>query len=83
MMLGVLIWAGMHLLANGDLASNILFGSFALWAVFSVLSSERRGKRLGGERVALMADVAAIVVGLAVFAVVLYFHDELFGVSPI
>lgn len=83
MMAGVLIWAVMHLLANGDLASNILFGTLALWAVFSILSSERRGKRLGGDRVTLMADVAAIVVGLAVFAVVFYFHEDLFGVSPI
>jgi uncharacterized membrane protein len=83
MMLGVLIWAGMHLLANGDLASNILFGAFALWAVFSILSSERRGKRLSGARVSPVADVAAIVVGLAAFAVVLYFHADLFGVSPI
>ena len=83
MMAGVLIWAVMHLLANGDLASNILFGAFALWAVFSILSSERRGKRLGDDRVSLMADLAAIVVGLAGFAVVLYFHEALFGAAPI
>jgi uncharacterized membrane protein len=83
MMAGVLIWAVMHLLANGDLASNILFGTLALWAVFSILSSERRGKRLGGDRVSLMADLAAVVVGLAAFAVVFYLHDDLFGTSPI
>lgn len=83
MMAGVLIWAVMHLLANGDLASNILFGAFALWAVFSILSSERRGQRLGGERAVLAADLGAIIVGLAAFAVVLHFHADLFGVAPI
>lgn len=83
MMLGILAWAAMHVLANGDLASNILFGAFALWAVFAILSSERRGQRLGGARVSWTADIAAIVIGLALFAIVLYFHADLFGTSPV
>jgi uncharacterized membrane protein len=83
MLIGVLIWATLHLLANGDLASNILFGAFALWAVFAILSAERRGKRLGSGPGTLKADLIGAVIGLVVFAIVFYFHGDLFGVSPV
>ncbi|MBL9034169.1 MAG: NnrU family protein, partial [Rhodospirillaceae bacterium] len=39
MLAGVLIWSVLHLLANGDLASNVLFGSFAVWSVFAIISA--------------------------------------------
>lgn len=83
MLAGILIWAGFHLLANGDLASNILFGAFALWAVFAILSAEYRGKRLGGGQGSLLVDLAGATAGLLVYALVFYFHEELFGASPI
>lgn len=83
MLVGVLIWAVLHLFANGDLASNILFGTIAVWTIFGILSAERRGQKLGGERASLGADVIAGLVGLVAFAVVLYLHEFLFGVSPI
>ena len=83
MLAGILIWAVFHLLANGDLASNILFGAFALWAVFAILSAEYRGKRLAGGQGGLKADLAGAAVGLLVYAIVFYFHADLFGVSPV
>jgi uncharacterized membrane protein len=83
MLIGVLIWAGLHALANGDLASNITFGAFALWAVFAILSAERRGKRPGSGAGSLKADLAGAIAGLIVFAIIFYFHDDLFGVPPI
>jgi uncharacterized membrane protein len=83
MLAGVLIWAGFHLLANGDLASNVMFGAFALWAVFAILSAEHRSKRLGGGQGSLMVDLAGAVGGLVVYGLVFYFHADLFGVSPI
>ena len=83
MLIGVLIWATLHLLANGDLASNILFSAFALWAVFAILSAERRNKRLGSGPGSPKADLIGAVIGLIVFAIVFYFHADLFGVSPV
>ena len=83
MLAGILIWAAFHLLANGDLASNVLFGSFALWAVFAILSAEYRGKRLGSGPGSLKYDLIGAAVGLVVYAVIFYFHADLFGVSPI
>lgn len=82
MLAGILIWAAFHLLANGDLASNILFGAFALWAVFAILSAEYRHKRLGSGEGSLKFDLAGAAAGLLVYAIIFHFHADLFGVSP-
>ena|SRR5690349_5473776 len=83
MQASVLVWAAFHFLANGDLASNIMFGAFALWAVFAILSAEYRGKRLNKRPGSYKADLAGAVAGLLVYALVFHFHADLFGVSPI
>lgn len=83
MLAGVLIWAVLHLLANGDLASNVLFGALALWSVFAILSAMARHKRIAKGPGTLKADLLGAVVGLLAFALVFYFHADLFGVSPV
>ena len=45
MLTGVKLWAAAHLLANGDLGSIILFGSFLGWAVFDRISLKHRADR--------------------------------------
>ena len=42
MLAGVKIWAFAHLLANGDLGSVVLFGSFLAWAVYDRIALKRR-----------------------------------------
>lgn len=42
MLAAVKIWALSHLLANGDLGSILLFGSFLAWAVAARISLKRR-----------------------------------------
>ena len=79
MMIGVLAWATIHLLNNGDLASLMLFGSFAAYAVISVVSAEIRGHRRGDGRAALKYDIMAVVGGCVLYAVILYAHGFLFG----
>lgn len=81
MLAGVLIWSGLHFLANGDLASNILFGAIALWAVIDMLSAIQRGKVLGTGAATIQADAIATIVGLIAYGLVLYFHATLFGVA--
>lgn len=85
MLAGVLIWSTLHLLANGDLASNLLFGAFALWTVFAILSAEYRGKRpaTDGKPGNPAFDLAGAVAGLLVFWLILHFHADLFGVAPV
>src|SRR5438132_5523675 len=42
MLTGIKLWAAAHLLANGDLGSIILFGSFLAWAVYDRISLKHR-----------------------------------------
>lgn len=83
MLIAVKIWALGHLLANGDLAALLLFGTFLAWAVFDRISVKRRGDA-GPMPGPIKWDVAAIVIGLgfyALFAFVL--HEWLIGVPVI
>ena len=58
-MLGIGLWALMHLLANGDSAAIVLFGSLALLALLGPLSMDRKKLRLDGERYAqIMAQTS-------------------------
>ena len=82
MIIGVLLWAVVHLIANGDRAALYLFGSFALYSVFSIISSTRRGKLPSYATPKVMHDVIAVGVGLVLFAGVLWAHGFLFGVAP-
>ncbi|WP_149142383.1 NnrU family protein [Gemmobacter caeruleus] len=42
------LWAGVHLLVNGDLAHVILFGLFAVYALAGMAMIDRRNRRLWG-----------------------------------
>ena len=83
MLLAVKLWALGHLLANGELNSVLLFGSFLAYAVFDRIMVKRRGDNGPGPEVALspMMDVISIIVGLGVWAAIaLWLHPILFGV---
>jgi uncharacterized membrane protein len=43
MLWGTVIWAGSHLLVNGDLASVILFGGIGAWALVAMVAINRAG----------------------------------------
>lgn len=83
-MIGTLLWAGSHLLTNGDSRSVILFGSLAAWAGLEILLCNRRdGPRKELPTASVKADAIAVVVGVVAFAVLGHFHLKLFGVSPL
>lgn len=79
MLSGVLIWAAAHLLANGDLASILLFGLFGTYAVVDIVSVNRRSAEIPA-RQPLTRDLLVLVIGFAAFWIVRYFHAALFGV---
>jgi uncharacterized membrane protein len=83
MLSGVLVWALAHLLANGDLASILLFGSFGLYAIVDIVSVNRRCAAETPARQPLFRDVLVLVTGFAAFWVVRYFHAALFGVPVV
>ena len=76
MSLGVLIWAVTHLSVRGDVASVLLFGGFALFALKNLLTSPTPPQPPEAPR---SADVATVVAGLAAFAVVLWLHGAIGG----
>jgi uncharacterized membrane protein len=83
MLIGTLLWAGVHLLSNGDLASLLLFGGFGLWALADLVSATARGQSIGGQKASIRHDIIAVAGGLLAFAVVRYYHASLFGVAVI
>jgi uncharacterized membrane protein len=82
MTIGVLLWSAAHLVANGELANIILFGSFAAWAVVTLLEDFIRGGEFENPG-RFKADAAAIVIGLALAGLLALFHMQLFGVAVI
>lgn len=82
MMIGVLLWALVHLFNNGDRASLYLFGSFALYSVFAMISANRRELLPEYTSASRMHDIKAVGVGIVLFAGVLWAHEFLFGIAP-
>lgn len=86
-LVAIKIWALAHLIANGDLASIILFGSFLAYAVFDRINLKRRAARglitvpgTGPPR----NDVIAIGLGVALYGVFLvWLHPLLIGTAPL
>jgi uncharacterized membrane protein len=86
MLAGVKLWAAAHLLANGDLGSIILFGSFLGWAVFDRISLKHRADAgappipVGG----LGNDLIAVAVGIVAYlALAFVFHPVVIGVPVV
>lgn len=80
-------WALAHLIANGDLASIILFGSFLAYAVYDRISVKDRAPTAliglpesGGPR----NDIVAVVLGVVFYVVfLLWLHPLLIGTAPL
>ncbi len=81
MALGVAVWGVAHLWANGDLASMLLFGSFAFWGAIKYLSLFR-GTRLPPFRNRMLVwDAIGCTLGSVLYVSVFVFHGDLFGVG--
>ena len=85
MVLSVKVWALAHLLANGNLADVLLFGSFLVWAVFSFRAARARDRAAGTVYPPGTASGTAITVAVGVIvwaAFAFWAHGLLFGVRP-
>ncbi|MFN3868473.1 MAG: NnrU family protein [Hyphomicrobiaceae bacterium] len=87
MLAAIKVWAFSHLLANGDAASVLLFGSFLAYAVYDRISAKKRGGGLGplgAKTGGLSGDLIAVVVGTGLYvALIGGLHATLFGVAPV
>ncbi|MEM7639807.1 MAG: NnrU family protein [Pseudomonadota bacterium] len=83
MLLAIKFWALGHLLANGELNSVLLFGSFLAYAIFDRIMVKRRGDNGPGPEATLnpVMDIISIVAGLGIWAAIAFWlHPILFGV---
>jgi uncharacterized membrane protein len=83
MLIGVKTWAVAHLIANGDLGSILLFGSFLVWAGYDRATLKHRTDP-GAPPIPARGhrnDVIAVVVGTVLYlALGLIFHPLVVGV---
>ena len=102
----VVLWAAVHLIANGDLAGVILFGAFgalgligtclidrkyaarrgADWQAFAAASSNLPFAAIvAGRQRFVFAEIGwwRVILGLAVYLVLLAVHPWLFGAAPL
>ena len=92
MVLSVKVWALSHLLANGNLADLLLFGSFLIWAVLNFRSARARDRAQVQHPDAmedvplkpnLFATLIALFGGMALWALITFvLHVKLVGVAP-
>ncbi len=93
------LWAGAHLVPNGDLAHVILFGVFAFFAILGMRIVDRRKRReMGGaqwqavrQRIAstpMLPRLAPwaglrLLLAIVLYAALLGLHPVVLGVSPL
>jgi len=80
MLVGVVLWSGVHLLANGGWRETVLFGSFLLFSLYALCSLLLAGKRLSFVP-DWKRDAIGVGVGLVVAIGVMHGHKGLFGVA--
>jgi len=90
----IALWAGAHIVPNGDLAHVILFGVFFGFALLGMKIIDRRKQRQLGEEWARLTQNARrvdptpgglvrIAAGLALFGLFLWLHTPVIGVYPL
>jgi len=96
---GLGLWSAVHMLPNGDAASLTMFGLLTLLSVSGPRTLERRRQAAMGAEAwrqlntqmlrPTLAEVLAqigllkILGGLALYALLLYLHEPVIGVSPL
>lgn len=96
LVLSVKVWALAHLIANGQGANIVLFGSLLIWAVLSFRAARKRDrmvlehdhhtepKHSTKSAARIGSTILCVLLGLVVWAAfVAYLHNMLFGVYPI
>jgi uncharacterized membrane protein len=85
MLFSVMLWALAHLIANGMLATSILFGGFLAWAIADRLSYGWRMQRPNpAAPPSKLNDAIVIAVGLGLYVIFEHWlHLRWIGVQPL
>lgn len=82
MLMSIMFWSVGHLLANGEMNSVLLFGSFLAYAVIDRFAVA--GRDLPVKKVTIAGDLYAIIIGSAVYYLFLkHLHELTIGVPVI
>ena len=81
MLIAILIWTFVHLIANGDLRSIILFSSFGAYALIDIIFSKKVLVVKNTTNYTLTKDIIVFIIGLLIYAIIVYFHQYIAGVA--
>jgi uncharacterized membrane protein len=79
LLIGVALWAAVHLMANGSVRDTWLFGSFLVFAVYAFIALMAAGKRAQFVP-SLSKDITGLVIGVVLAFILMRAHMWLFGV---
>ena len=79
MLTGIIIWGAAHILANGDVVSLILFGSFIGYSGAAIHLSNKRGLEKQTGVYPREKDLIVVGIAAAAFIVIYMIHGSLFG----
>jgi uncharacterized membrane protein len=82
MLTGLIIWSAVHLLANGDLAGTVLFGSFLAYGIVALVSAVQR-RAVKTFTPTWKHDAIAVAAGIGLAYLVIRFHPALFGTGAV
>ncbi|WP_424941674.1 NnrU family protein [Aliiroseovarius crassostreae] len=95
LLLALFLWSCAHLLANGDLAHVIMFACFAGFSLLGrKIINRRKIRQLGDKEWTRISTTTRnlhpsfngsmrVGIGLVIYALVLWAHDPVIGISPI
>jgi len=79
MLIAMLIWGLGHLVANGDLATTIVFASFASFSLANIVVVNARAPFQQPEPVSWLWDMGTVGMGLILYGIIFYFHGSFTG----
>jgi len=81
MLLGILLFCISHLLANGDLATILLIGSFAMYASLTMLRLGFKKKESNIPASTPKWNAFGFIVGTLLYGVIFHFHQSITGMA--
>ena len=79
MLIGMILWGLGHLTANGDLASTLIFASFAAYSLLNIFMVNARNTYEAPKPVSRKWDAGVVVGGLILFLLLYNFHGSFTG----
>ncbi|MEM7071777.1 MAG: NnrU family protein [Pseudomonadota bacterium] len=80
MLSAICIWGIAHLLANGDLASSLIFASFVIYSVLDMILTPKKTKP---QKHSFIKDILVIAIGAGLYIALIFIHPYITNVHII